>query len=113
MSVAECQERVSAREFTEWCALMAVEPWGALRDDLRMAQLTAMVANMFRGEDDEIIPIETFIITPDEGEIDPLDPLSVTKKAEAREEKREINREVAAMKNLVDQMNRRVKHGDS
>jgi hypothetical protein len=48
MTVAECQERVSAEEFREWIAFYKFNPWGEERDDLRIGNLTALTANIHR-----------------------------------------------------------------
>jgi hypothetical protein len=36
---------MEAREFDEWMAYWAVEPWGEVRADYRAGMITAMVAN--------------------------------------------------------------------
>ena len=38
---------ISSRQLTEWMALEMVEPWGEWRMDWRLAQLMAMIANLF------------------------------------------------------------------
>jgi len=50
MSVARAMREVDAREFSEWQAFDYIEPFGDRRADWRMAQLLAMIANMFRGK---------------------------------------------------------------
>lgn len=52
MSVAECQRRVSSREFSEWIALADIEPWGERRNDWQVALLASTIVNIFRGQDD-------------------------------------------------------------
>lgn len=48
--MAEAQSRCSYREFCEWIAFDKIEPFGAVRDDLRIAQLCALTANINRGK---------------------------------------------------------------
>ena len=45
MSVAEAQDRISAREFAEWIAYGTVEPFGEERADLRAGIIASTVAN--------------------------------------------------------------------
>ncbi len=45
MPVGELQQRIDAREFTEWIAYWNVEPWGEERADLRAGIIAATVAN--------------------------------------------------------------------
>jgi hypothetical protein len=72
MSFAECQEKVSAREFNEWIALMAVDPWGEFRADLRNGILASMIGNMFLDKKGKPFKPSDFVITPGDGEIKPL-----------------------------------------
>lgn len=46
--MAECQRRVSSREFAEWLAYERLEPFGPERDDLRAALVAAVIANVNR-----------------------------------------------------------------
>lgn len=41
-------DRMSSREFTEWMAYAALEPFGEERADLRSAQIAALIANANR-----------------------------------------------------------------
>jgi hypothetical protein len=59
MSVADAQQRVSAREFSAWLALAELEPWGPLREDYRAAQIVAALATLLtrkRHEPREFMP---------------------------------------------------------
>ncbi len=47
VSVSECMKKISAKEYTEQCALYRIDPWGEERADWRIAQLCAMVATSF------------------------------------------------------------------
>jgi hypothetical protein len=49
MSVADCQERISSAEYTDWVAYYNIEPFGPKRDDLRGAQICAVLANINKG----------------------------------------------------------------
>lgn len=49
-TVDEAQERLTWREFRDWCAFYAVDPWGPERNDLAIAQLCALVANAVGGK---------------------------------------------------------------
>lgn len=44
MTVAELQQRMSSREFTEWMAFYQLEPFGPWRDDIRIGVLGASLA---------------------------------------------------------------------
>ena len=50
MSVARCQQEVSADEFTEWIAFHSLDPWGRVRQDWGIALLASIVANANRGK---------------------------------------------------------------
>lgn len=45
MPVREAMERIDAREFAEWVAYWALEPWGEKRADLRAGIVSSTVAN--------------------------------------------------------------------
>lgn len=47
-TVAELQDRMGYQELTQWMALYQQEPFGELRQDLRNAQLMALLANIHR-----------------------------------------------------------------
>lgn len=49
--MGELERTLTHREFLEWQALWRIQPWGPQQDDARIAVLTSIVANMFRGED--------------------------------------------------------------
>jgi hypothetical protein len=45
MSVRRCQQEVSSREFAEWVAFYALEPFGDRIQDIRMGTLASVQAN--------------------------------------------------------------------
>jgi hypothetical protein len=45
MTVTELQLRMSSAEFTEWMAYERIDPFGAMRDDLRMGIAVATWVN--------------------------------------------------------------------
>lgn len=45
MTVRELENRMSARELSEWMAYYAIEPFGEQREDYRAGLLAATVAN--------------------------------------------------------------------
>jgi hypothetical protein len=47
MTVAEAQERVTAREFAEWQAYYSLDPFGEARADYRMGILAAVMSNLW------------------------------------------------------------------
>jgi hypothetical protein len=46
MSVRRCQQEVDRRELHEWMALFEHEPWGEHREDVRMATVATLLANI-------------------------------------------------------------------
>ena len=48
MTVRELTARMDSRELSEWMAYARLEPWGELRDDLRIGQVCATLANINR-----------------------------------------------------------------
>lgn len=62
----EAQERLSAKEFSEWLAYFQLEPWGEYRDDLRMGVLTVRVANALRSKDSQPTTLKDYIFRFDE-----------------------------------------------
>ena len=46
MSVAEAQQRISAREFAEWLAYYQRSPWGPERADYAAGLICSVVANV-------------------------------------------------------------------
>lgn len=49
MSVRRAQREINTPEFIEWMAYDRISPFGEERADWRLAQLTAIVANILRG----------------------------------------------------------------
>lgn len=47
-TIRELEARMDSREFAEWEAYFAIEPWGEERADLRAALLTCLTANLNR-----------------------------------------------------------------
>jgi hypothetical protein len=47
MTVAELEQRMTSREFSEWMAYFALEPFGEERADLRMGILASVMANLW------------------------------------------------------------------
>ncbi len=50
MSVARCQQEVSAEEFTEWVAFHSLDPWSGTRMDWGFAMIACIVANANRAK---------------------------------------------------------------
>ena len=50
MTVAELLDRMSSREFSEWMAYYAIEPFGEERADLRQALTTSAVHNSIQAQ---------------------------------------------------------------
>ncbi len=50
MTLAKAKRAITMRELVEWQAYYAIEPFGAQRDDLRMALQTAAILNPFRSK---------------------------------------------------------------
>jgi hypothetical protein len=48
---------MSSRQFSEWMAYAAVEPFGEERSDYRVAHALAVIVNMFRGKDDQPVSV--------------------------------------------------------
>lgn len=61
MSVARAQREISEREFQEWLAFAAIEPWGEARSDLRAGIIASTMANLWRGEDTEAFHPDDFM----------------------------------------------------
>lgn len=45
MTLEELRRRMTAREFRQWQALYAIDPWGPERIDLMLARVAAVIAN--------------------------------------------------------------------
>lgn len=52
---------MSSREFAEWKAFFALQPYGEWRNDYRTASLMALLANLWRGKDDPVRTPEEFM----------------------------------------------------
>jgi hypothetical protein len=48
MTVAELLEKISSRELAEWVAYNSIEPFGEFRQDIRIAKLWCLTANINR-----------------------------------------------------------------
>ena len=57
----EAQARCDSREFAEWMVYDRVEPFGAVRDDLRIAQLCALTVNMQRARGSRAAKVSDFM----------------------------------------------------
>ena len=60
MTVAELGARMSSREFSEWRAFAAEEPFGPLREDERAGVIASMLANPYRAKGREGFTPEDF-----------------------------------------------------
>jgi hypothetical protein len=56
---------MSSRQFSEWMAYAAVEPFGEERDDYRLAHGLAVIVNLFRGKNDQ--PVRLVDLLPKVG----------------------------------------------
>lgn len=56
---------MSAAEFAEWIAFHRIDPWSEYRDDLRMAMLATLTANINRGKGKRPFKVDDFIPTFD------------------------------------------------
>lgn len=61
MTVAEAQDRVSAREFSEWMAYYRLEPFGEFRADYRMGILASITTNQWKEKGDTAARPEDFL----------------------------------------------------
>lgn len=74
--------RMSSEQFTEWQAFWLVEPWGEYREDWRMANLLAFIANSLRGKEQAPMNPQQFLSMLDPtGETEP--PLTAEEEAAA------------------------------
>lgn len=62
MSLAECQSKVSAREFGEWMARERMEPRGRERGDIQAALIASVIANANRGRRRGPYTIKDFLL---------------------------------------------------
>lgn len=60
-TVGELKARMTWREFLQWQAFYALEPWGEWLNDLRFAQLAFLLANIWRGKDTNPYPMKDFV----------------------------------------------------
>ena len=59
MSVAECQERISSREFLDWQIAWEREPWGL--EMFQMAQLLCMFYNTNKKKNAKKLSVDDFM----------------------------------------------------
>lgn len=64
--MAELAERIDSREFSEWLAFYALEPWGEPPTDLRHGILASLIANVNRDETKQRKPFkpQDFMLAP-------------------------------------------------
>jgi|SRR5688500_10845477 len=65
MSVKQCQQEVSSREFIEWMAYYRLEPFGELRSDLRNGITASVIANVNRDKKRKPKPFKAEDFMPD------------------------------------------------
>lgn len=65
---------MSARELDEWAAYYSLEPWGEERADLRMGILAAVMANAWRGKNQQAYKPADFMPKFDREPADPQSP---------------------------------------
>lgn len=53
---------ISPRELAEWRAFAELEPFGESRADLRAAQVSGTLANIFRKQGSDVMPMQDFIM---------------------------------------------------
>jgi hypothetical protein len=58
---------IGSRQYLEWKAFYALDPWGDQRADVRTAIVAAVMANAWRGKDEGPIGLETFMLFPEDG----------------------------------------------
>lgn len=56
---------MTSRQMGEWHALWQLEPFGEFREDWRWACLMALIANMMRGEKDDLMNPQQFMAVLD------------------------------------------------
>lgn len=56
---------MSSRQFSEWMAYAAVEPFGEEREDYRLAYALSVIVNLFRGKNDQ--PVRLVDLLPKVG----------------------------------------------
>jgi hypothetical protein len=61
---SELEQRLTATDFQRLSAYYRLNPWGPWRDDLRVAQLTAMTFNINRGKNQQAMTAQEFIYDP-------------------------------------------------
>lgn len=87
MTVRELLARTDSRELAEWQAYAALEPFGEGRADLRAAEITWMMANLWRGKNQKVQPLQDFVLAApgeagaDEDEMTPERMLAAAKAA--------------------------------
>ena len=61
---SELEARLTATDYRRLTEYYQVNPWGPWRDDLRVAQLTAMTFNINRGKSQDAMTAQEFIYDP-------------------------------------------------
>jgi hypothetical protein len=73
MTVAELEERMTSKEFSEWMAYFAIEPFGEDRADLRMGILASVMANLWGKRKGRAWRPQDFIPRFDRRDADPME----------------------------------------
>lgn len=60
-TVRELLDGMTSRELSEWMAYYSIEPFGERREDMRAAQICAILANIHRGEDTPPFSVDDFM----------------------------------------------------
>lgn len=60
----ELEQRLTSSDFVRLAAYYRISPWGPWRDDLRVAQLSALTFNINRGKGQEAMSPLDFIYDP-------------------------------------------------
>ena len=53
---------MTSREFSEWMAYAAVEPFGEIRADMRAALIAQQVANKGATKKEDLVPLREFML---------------------------------------------------
>ena len=67
MSVRQCQQEISSREFAEWIAYNRLEPFGERRADLRTGIVASVIANVNRDKKKRSKPFKAEEFMPEFG----------------------------------------------
>ena len=76
-SVAQAQKEISSREYIEWLAFSAIEPFGETREDLRMARICHTIARYHTAKG-KVEPFESFMFDFDEAEAQTVESMKMT-----------------------------------